>query len=173
MLLYLAAAALIVQDPDSSGSGSATQAGVAAAFAGVLGIAAVLVGRHRCPHSSQVRVPRIRLLVLAGFIFGAVQTFVPPTWGGTAIAVSATAGAAVLALRWSAGIGWTIRSPAALALGVLLARGLTAFTYFPLLGEVSPSSKYTHNSVMLLIVLIAGWAALRPSRDSEVPAHQT
>lgn len=162
VLLYLAAAALIVQDTDASGSGSVTQIGVAAAFAGVLGVAAVLVGKRRRSRSSQIRVPRITLLVLAGLAFGAVQTFVPSTWVGTAIAVLAAVVAAVLALRWSSGSGWTIRDTAALALGVLLARGLAAFIYFPLLGEVSAPSKYTHNAVMLLIVVVAGWAALRP-----------
>jgi hypothetical protein len=42
-----------------------------------------------------------------------------------------------------------------------LARGLLAFTYFPLAGDVAPGPKYAHNVLMLVLVLGAGWLALR------------
>ena len=42
----------------------------------------------------------------------------------------------------------------------MVARGLWAFAYFPLLGDVSAGPKYAHNVIMVLVVLLAGWVAL-------------
>ncbi|GAA3510818.1 hypothetical protein GCM10022416_64090 [Actinomadura keratinilytica] len=57
---------------------------------------------------------------------------------------------------------WGISQTAAVGLGFLLARGLMAFTYFPLIGDVSAAAKYAHSAVMLLAVLVAGALALSP-----------
>ena len=59
---------------------------------------------------------------------------------------------------------WTMQHIAAVA---LLSRGVLAFTYFPLLGEVEPLPKYLHNVAMLAIVIAAGalTSKLGSSRD--------
>ena len=61
-----------------------------------------------------------------------------------------------------AGEGWAgvavgRRSPCFLA-----CRGLLAFTYSPLVGDVSAPRKYAHNVAMMGLVALAGWVALRP-----------
>lgn len=58
--------------------------------------------------------------------------------------------------------GWGAGHVAAVAAAPLLVRAVLAFTYDPLVGEVSASAKYGHNVVMLLIVLLA--VALTSSR---------
>ena len=87
----------------------------------------------------------------------------PETWAGFAFAVSlAGLGAALLARR-----RWTLEHAAAIAAGALLARGLLAFTYYPVVGETSPAQKYAHNVVMLALVVAAaalssrGWSGKR------------
>jgi hypothetical protein len=50
---------------------------------------------------------------------------------------------------------------AALATGVLLARGTLAFLYYPLVGETSAAQKYAHNAVMLAVVAAVGAYAIR------------
>lgn len=163
VLLYAGASALILSDPTASGAGSTAQIAAAALVAVVFAAAALAAGRFRLPASPR-RVPRLAVLVAAGLVFGAVETFVPPTWTGTGIAVAAAAVAVLAVLQWSSRDGWSIRHGAALALGVVLARGLSAFLYFPLLGEVSAPRKYAHNIAMLAIVIAAGWIALRQPR---------
>lgn len=110
---------------------------------------------------------------MAALFYGVIiESLVPATWLGTAIAAAFTAVAAVVVARWSSASAWTIRHTAAIALGVLLARGLAAFTYLPLIGDVSGPRKYTHNVVMLLVVLAAGYVALRRSRAGDESIRQ-
>lgn len=100
-------------------------------------------------------------------VAAAVPDLVPPTWPGVVVAAAVTAGLGIALLLAARRRRWSIRHAAAVAVGFLLARGLLAFTYFPLSGEVSPVAKYTHNAVMLLVVLLAGAVALR--RRSKIP----
>src|SRR5699024_8363850 len=136
-----------------------------------LGAAAVLVGR-RAPVMARRRaadgggVPLWAVVVVA-VIAAMIPDLLPVTWAGTALACAVTAGlGAALALA-SRRRGLGMRHVAAVGLGLLLARGLLAFTYFPLIGEVTAVAKYSHNTVMLAAVLLAGGLALRPRAVEE------
>ncbi len=59
--------------------------------------------------------------------------------------------------------GWSPWHSAAVATACLAVRGLLAFTYFPLIGEVEPGPKYAHNAVMLAVVVLAAEFAWRGS----------
>ncbi|PLP58799.1 hypothetical protein CYK37_14150 [Mesorhizobium loti] len=86
------------------------------------------------------------------------------SWTGFTFNVIATALVGVLVWCQALRPGWDASHAAAIALAFLVSRGMLAFTYFPLTGKVEPSAKYTHNVVMMLAVLVAGWFALRPFR---------
>ncbi|WP_193106044.1 hypothetical protein [Brachybacterium sp. FME24] len=164
-LAYLAAAALIAGDPESR-SGSMPQLLGATGVVLALLLLAVVTGRYR----AQVRAddaagrtaPPIVAVIAAGLVAGLIPDFMPPTWPGVvgAATVTSVLGIAMLlaSRRWT----WTPRHAAAVGLGLLLERGLLAFTYYPLLGEVGAGAKYAHNAVMLLAVLLAGGLALVP-----------
>lgn len=53
----------------------------------------------------------------------------------------------------------------AVAFGIVLSRGLLAFTYYPLVGEPSALQKYGHNVVMLAIVTAAAAVAWRAAAE--------
>lgn len=55
---------------------------------------------------------------------------------------------------------WTVAAAAAAAVGALASCGVLAFLYEPLVGEVSLPAKLAHNTVMLLVVLTLGAAAI-------------
>lgn len=169
-LAYLAAATLIMSEPGSHAA-SQTQLVVSVGLVvGCVGLAA-LVGRcHRQRPAPEVqrgrRAPTIAVTFTIALVLAVARALVAETWAGLAQGVVVTALAAAF-VWWSARRpGWGIRHAAAVALAFLVANGLLAFTYFPLLGEVSAGAKYAHNVVMLLVVLTAGWFALRTGGSS-------
>lgn len=165
VLAYLGAAALIVGDPESQ-SGSVPQLLGACGVVGALVLVAAVVG-HRArtaasePSAALGEIP-LWAILLTAVVAAVVPDLVPPTWPGVAGAVAITAGFGIVLLLAARRRRWSVRHAAAVAVGFLLARGLLAFTYFPLSGEVAPAAKYTHNAVMLLVVLLAGAVALWP-----------
>ena len=165
-LLYLAAAALVLDDHlahEASHAPSARlgHAGVApplgaAAFAlrpelargtrgGVAGAASRRWWWRRASSSPHCR-PRCR-----------------ETWRGVTVAIASTAVAGLLLLRASRRRGWTLAHAAGVAAGVLLSRAVLAFSYYPVIGEVSAARKY-YNVAMLLIAVAIGGAAVRRAR---------
>lgn len=164
-LAYLGAAGMILFDPESH-SGSPVQLAVSAGVVVAFLAAALLLGRApaTAPRAAAGRLP-----VWAVLSITLVAALIPDlvgaeTWGGLAVGLAANGlvgvGILVAARVW----GWSLRHSAAVGLGFLLARGLMAFTYFPLIGDVDPFPKYAHNAVMLAIVLVAGALALRSRR---------
>lgn len=170
---YLAVAAMIISDAESR-SASPTQLIVSALVVAGLIVTAVLLGRHRnrTPRTPSVagtrRLP-LWLVVVSVLLVATVGSLVEETWIGFWQGLIATLVVAVGVLVASRHTEWTARHCAAVAVAYLLVRGLLAFTYFPLLGEVAPVPKYAHNVVMLLIVLAAGWLALRPATTQHQP----
>lgn len=162
-IAYAVAATLIVTDPESR-SGSPTQLLVTAAVVVAMLLAAELVGRHR--HADHARAgtrgPAIWQVLGASLIFALVPELMPATWLGVTLAGMTTATLGVLVLLASRTGAWTIQHTAAVGAAYLLERGLLAFTYFPLIGDVAAGPKYAHNVVMLLVVVLATWIALRP-----------
>ena len=89
------------------------------------------------------------------------HAFAPETWLGVAM-VAATFTVSVVAIaRVSRTTGWDARHIAAIAAAPLLVRAVSAFTYYPLIGEVSASAKYAHNAVLLALILAVTVLALR------------
>ncbi|GAA1488197.1 hypothetical protein [Brachybacterium sacelli] len=162
---YLAAAALIVTDPQSWSASMPQLVGAVGVVVVLVGTAA-LVGRRGRGEASERPSRRGEIplwaVVLPALVAAAAPDFVPPTWPGVAGAVAITAGFGVLLLLSVRRRRWGISQTAAVGLGFLLARGLMAFTYFPLIGDVSAAAKYAHSAVMLLAVLVAGALALSP-----------
>jgi hypothetical protein len=56
---------------------------------------------------------------------------------------------------------WTVQHVVAVAAAAVLTRAVLAFTYFPVIGEVSAIRKYGHNLVLLLAVLAVSVLAAR------------
>ena len=159
--LYLLAAVLVLQDPESH-SASAPQLAGSLAAAGLCVAAAVWLGRRHRGERRAGRAPRLPVTVAGSFLPLVAATQVPETWTGVAVTMTVLAGGAALLVHASRGVGWSVRHSAAVAVGALLSRGVLAFTYYPLLGETSAVRKYAHNVTMLAIVVALGWLALRP-----------
>lgn len=161
-IAYAVAATLIVTDPESR-SGSPTQLLVTAGAVGAMLLGAALVGRGRRtdPARSGTRGPALWLVLGVSLVFATAPELMPPTWLGVALAGTLTASLGILVLLAARTGGWTIRHTAAVGAAYLLERGLLAFTYFPLIGDVAAGPKYAHNVVMLLVVVLASWLALR------------
>lgn len=164
---YLGTALLVAFDTTSH-SASMPQFAISAGLVVACILAAWLVGSAFPPKSqrepgvsaaSPVTVFVLTLLpalVLAGDLLG-------ENWVGFAFNVATTAAIGALVWWQAQRPGWDARHIAAVALAFLVSRGVLAFTYFPLIGQVEPFAKYAHNVTMLMVVLIAGWFALRPA----------
>lgn len=161
MVLYAGAASLILLDP-SSHSASPTQLIVSGSLVIACVAVAVLLGR-RVPKLAAKPTDRLSpLVVLAvSFVIALTSSFGEETWSGAALGLGGACVMIAAILGISRRHEWTVRHTAAVALGYLLIRGLLAFTYFPLLGEVEPLDKYIHNVTMLGIVTVAGIFSLR------------
>lgn len=157
---YALAAGMILNDPESH---SATSGQIAAslAAAGVCVGAAIALG-GRPPRRSHARhAPRLPVIVAGSFVLPLAATAVPETWAGAAITSAVLIGGAASLGHVSRSPEWSVRHAAAVATGALSSRGVFAFFYYPLIGETSAARKYTHNVVMLGVVVLVGWLALR------------
>lgn len=159
---YLAAALMILADP-ASHNASATQLAISAALVILCVLTAWRVG-WRLPSriaraGSRGPWRTFGILLVPALAFASDP--LGENWGGLALNAAIATGIAAF-VGWRAQRpGWGVQDAAAVALAFLFARGALAFTYFPLAGEVPPFAKYAHNIVMLAIILIAGWFALR------------
>jgi hypothetical protein len=178
VLAYLVVAAMILSDPGSRSATPAQLVVTAVAVAGLV-LLAVVLGRRRgrvfvvaadgAQHEGTSRgeqpaprPPRRWPVLLGALLASLVMEASPPTWIGLALSAAAVAALGLALLRVSRRPGWTVRHVAAGGLGLLLGRGLLAFTTTPLAGEVDQAAKLGHNVVMLGVVLVAGAVAMRP-----------
>ncbi len=171
-LAYLAVAGLVLYGVyvETGDHATPTELAVASAVVAGLLLLAWQVGRRHPARAggSSPSVGVMAALVLAALAAAAAYDSAPSTWWGFArdvglVALVAT-GLAWSGRRWR----WGPAQVAAVALGAVLSRGLLAFTYYPLLGEVSAARKYSHNVVMLLVVGGLGLLACRRSRRDAV-----
>lgn len=156
---------MILSDPESY-AGSPVQLAVSGVVVVAFITAALLLGRAR----STPRTATRRLPVWAVLPITLIAALIPDlagteTWPGLALGLVANGlvGVSLVGILVATRLrGWSLRHSAALGLGYLLARGVLAFNYFPLIGDVEAFPKYAHNTVMLMVVLVAGALALRP-----------
>jgi hypothetical protein len=171
VVAYAGAAALILLDPESR-SGSVPQLVISAAVVGALVVGAGATGTRGGRRSSAAAtagdarhsLPVWAALVIA-LIAALVTSMVEANWLGFTIGAAMTCAVGCALLVVARHRGWSPRHIAAVALAFLLVRGLLAFTYFPLIGEVQAVPKYVHNIVMMLVVALTGWVAVRPRPD--------
>ncbi|WP_211234730.1 hypothetical protein [Glycomyces arizonensis] len=157
---YAATAAMIIADPESRSAGTAQLVVSGAIVAGFIA-AAALVGRWRRGAATGARRLPVLPSVAMAVIAAAVPDFLGQGWTALTahLALNAALGVAIaVTIRRS---GWSPWHSAAVATACLAVRGLMAFTYFPLAGDVEPGPKYAHNVVMLAVVVAAGALAWR------------
>ncbi len=165
---YAATAGMIAADPQSH-SASTGQLMAGAVLVVGLCCTATLVGERATPRVVPRRPVDVPVIVAAAMAAAGIIESVPPTWPGVVIYLLAIGVGGGLLWRESTTQWWTFRHTAAIGVGVLLARGILAFLGDPLGGDVAPIAKYLHNIVMLSIVGVAGWFAMRPkATDSAV-----
>jgi hypothetical protein len=160
-IAYLGAAAMIMMDPESASASPAQLVGSLLA-ASVCAASAVWIGaRHGRRARAAGRVPGVMTTMIATLVLALLAGVMGETWTGVAVNIAIVVCIAVAAVHAARRPTWGAGHAAAIALGFLLCRGLLALTYFPLVGEISAVRKYSHNVVMLVIVGLAGWRALR------------
>lgn len=167
-VFYVVSAALIMFDAQSQ-SASQTQLIVSWLLVAACFLAAALIGRINISTQSRPTGRVNPLVVLAAtFAVAVLSNFAGEEWLGVLAGLGSTLMVLVMITWIRLRLVWTPRHSAAVALGYLLSRGVLAFTYFPLLGEVEPLPKYIHNVAMLAVVLAAGVVALKVggSRDN-------
>jgi hypothetical protein len=171
-VLYLLAAVLVLQDPESHSASAAQLAGSLAA-AGLCVGAAAWVGRRAHGRRQARQAPRVWVTVAGSFLLLTAASSVPGTWTGVAFATAVLTAGAALLVHASRSIDWSVRHTAAVATGALLSRGAAAFFYYPVVGEITAVRKYAHNVTMLAVVVVLGWLALRvrgPAADTPAAA---
>jgi hypothetical protein len=166
-LLYVAASVLVLLDhlTNESSHASGTQMMGSIAVIGILGLLVLVRSRRSAADRSERPVPRPRNVFLAGIVVALVYHLTTPVWVGFGIAAATVALAGVLIRRAARSSSWTVQDVVALAAAVLV-RAVPAFTYFPLLGDVSAPRKYGHTVVLLVAMVIVSVLA---ARESSIP----
>ena len=168
-LLYLAVAGLVLGDTLANEPTRPSLAQVVGTFVVVAALVALaLKTRTAVPEPSQRSAPRPYVVLGASLVLATLLAIAPSTWPGVALSAAVLLLGGFLLVRASRGAGWGMPHIVSVAAGAVLSRGLFAFTYYPVIGEVSPARKYAHNVVMLLIVGAAIVVAVRRSRHAGV-----
>lgn len=145
-------------------------------------LAAVLAGR-RPRRERDASGPGLGLTALVALVLGGAYNMMPQTWPGFAGSVVLLVIAGVLLARASRTRRWSPTNSAIVGAAPLFLTAALAFTYDPMIGEVTAQAKYAHNAVMVAIVLVALLIAvlrrrsassgvLAPEIDDEVPLSQ-
>jgi len=158
---YLAVAALVLVDTLSNEPTRPTVAQLVGAVVVVTALvaAALRVPRHVPPSSR--RAPHVAIVVAVSFVLATLLAFAPSTWAGFAASAAIVVVSVALLAYAAGGAAWGVRHAGAVAAGAVLSRGLLAFTYYPVIGDVSAAQKYAHNVVMLAVVSVVVVLALR------------
>ena len=119
----------------------------------------VVVGR-RPRLATSVSGPQLGRTAVVSLVLATAYHLLPQSWPGVAGAVVLLALAGFLLHRASRARSWSPTHIAVVGAAPLLLTGLLAFTYDPMIGEVSQQAKYVHNVAMLVIVLLALTIAL-------------
>ena len=116
--------------------------------------AAVLVGRRsRCKRDASG--PGLGLTAAIALVLGGAFHSMPQTWPGFAGSVVLLVIAGVLLDRAASTRRWSATHAAIVGATPLFRTAALAFTYDPMIGEVTTQAKYAHNAVMVAIVVLA------------------
>lgn len=143
-----------------SSHASATQVVMSLLVVISLNVAAFVVGRSRRLAVDRY-VPRPRTVFMVSMVATAALNVIPGTWLGFQLSMVIIGVGAVCLARASRAPAWSVRHQVAVAGGALLSRALLAFTYSPLIGDVSTAAKYLHNVAMLAVIVIVWMLAAR------------
>ncbi|PRX99685.1 hypothetical protein [Allonocardiopsis opalescens] len=169
VLLYLAAAALILSEVvPGTGASAAQLAGSLAAVAVLAGYAFTL-GRRAPRPRPDGRVPAPLVLSLLGLVAGFAFNLAPETWAGVAFGAAVLAATAWAVSRLARSPRWSGAHTAALAAGALAARALIGYLADPI-GEVPQAAQYAHNTVMVLGAVLLGTWLVRRNRRRDTAA---
>jgi hypothetical protein len=142
----------------------------------MLGALAVVLGRRRGRPVPRTGDPGLVRTAVVALVLATLYAMVPQTWLGVAGSLILLGLGGVLLRRAATNTAWSATHAAVVGAAPLIATAALAFTYDPLIGEVSTAAKYGHNVVMLAIVLAAlGVALLRRDRrvaDTEYRQEQ-
>ncbi|QDV33838.1 hypothetical protein [Tautonia plasticadhaerens] len=168
-LLYLAAAALVLDDHLETERDHASAAQVAGSLGVAVGLA--ILGLAVCrpgPGDRETGVPGPLAVGVLGLVAAILYNLMPESWAGFSGGMAILAVGAATVSLWSRSGRWGRRHVIALATGVLMARALFGFLIEPL-GDVPPVAKYSHNAGFLLGAALLGlWAW---SRNRPVPTE--
>ena len=169
-LAYAAASALVLfwhLDTEEWHAGLGQLVGTGLVVVALI-VAAVLLGRRVRP-PRDASGPGLGITGLVALVLGAAYNMMPQTWPGFAGSVVVLVIAGILVARASRTRRWGPTHIAIVGATPLFLTAALAFTYDPMIGEVTAQAKYAHNAVMVAIVLIAlGVALLRRRREPVV-----
>lgn len=131
-------------------------------------VAAFVLGRRDRPHRAAAGPGLVRTAVTS-VALATIYHLLPQTWPGVAVSVVVLLVAAGLLIRASRTQRWSATHAAIVGSTPLLLTAALAFTYDPLIGEITAKAKYAHNATMLGIVLLA--VAIAMLRRGPVSAH--
>ena len=128
-------------------------------------VAAVLLGRRARPRRD-ASGPGLGITALVALVLGGAYNMLPQTWPGFVGSVVVLLITGLLVARASRTRRWSPTHVAIVGATPLFLTAALAFTYDPMIGEVSAQAKYAHNAAMVAIVLLAlGVALLRRRRE--------
>ena len=117
-------------------------------------VAACLLGRRVRPQRV-ASGPGLGITALLALGLGGAYNMMPQNWLGFAGSVVLLVIAGVLVARASRTRRWSPTHVAIIGATPLFLTAALAFTYDPMIGEVTEQAKYAHNAVMVAIVLVA------------------
>ena len=166
-VLYLLISLVILADhlENETSHASVPQAAVSLAIVMLLIAGAFRFGRQR-ERLVGSAAPTVRRTFAVSLALIVTYSLGPEDWSGVLLAAGSLLIAAFLLWRASRAVSWSPAHTVAIAAAVLLARATFAFLYFPVIGEVSATSKYGHNIAMLLIVSVMCYVSWRAARSS-------
>jgi hypothetical protein len=167
--LYAAASIFILVDHQKTESSHASTSQVIGSLFIIVAliVAAFVLGRRsRAP--TERRAPRPIVVFVASLIGVAMMTGAPENWPGALFAVTVLGAGGLALARVSVRPDWSIRHHVAVAAGAVISRGVLAFTYFPVMGEVPATRKYAHNIVLLAIVVTVSLVAAQRARRAGI-----
>jgi hypothetical protein len=130
-------------------------------------VTAVLAGRRPRRRRSSSG-PGLRLTAVVALVLGGAFNVMPQNWAGFAGSVALLVIAGILLDRASRTRRWSATHVAIVGAVPLFLTAATAFTYDPLIGEVTARAKYAHNAAMVAIVLIALLVAILRGQAASV-----